>query len=254
LQTEIRNLCRENVEDAILACTPEGMKDDTLYKQGMEVRRKWLLHTYQTVGPCAKIAYINRIPAGMIQYTPLHHVPYFTTKRRDALYIHCIFTKKDFRLKGVADKLLRELIKEIKKPAPIFQNKPCRLFVTSARERYFSNQPSYFRKKGFRPIEGCVDAGLALWLSKPSLDEGLNIPRVEMPRVKEEGVKIFYSPTCQWCIRLNENVKKLIQELKPDIKIEEINIWDQPEEALKRGIASRVTYINGKPTAIVTLR
>lgn len=63
---------------------------------------------------------MNGVPAGMIQYALLHHIPYFTTKRRDALYIHCIYTKREFRLMGVAAKLLEALIEEMKKPNRVF--------------------------------------------------------------------------------------------------------------------------------------
>jgi len=216
----------------------------------MEVRKRWLLHIYRTVGPCVKIAYINKIPVGMIQYTPLHNVPYFDTRIRDALYIHCIYTKKDFRLMGVAGRLLESLVKEMRQPNPIFEGQPCRLLATSARDRYGSNQPSYFRKKGFRSAAGSIDAGLILWLSGPSPSDCLDIPMVNMSVVDEKGVRIFYNPTCQWCIYINEGVKRIVQELKPDTQIEETSLWDEPKEALKRGITCRVTYVNGKPAFI----
>lgn len=250
MEIEIHDLSEENVDDALLACTPDRIKDNFLYKRGMEIRKKWLLHIYRTIGPCVKIAYVNKVPVGMIQYTPLHHVPYFTTKRRDALYIHCIYTKRDFRLMGVAGKLLENLTKEMKHPNPIFGNEPCRLLATSARERYGSNQPSYFRKKGFRSTTGNIDAGLILWLYKPSPNERLDIPMASMAEVNEKGVRIFFNPTCQWCIYLNEGVKRIIRELNPDVQIEEISLYDDPEEALNRGITCRVTYVNGKPAFI----
>jgi GNAT superfamily N-acetyltransferase len=250
LRIEIHDLSEENMDDALLACTPERIKEHPLYRQGTEIRRKWLLNTYRTVGPCVKIAYVNNIPAGMIQYTPLHHVPYFTTKKRDTLYIHCIYTKKEFRLMGVASRLLESLMKEMKQPNPVFENKPCRLLATSARERYGSNQPSYFRKKGFKSTIGNVDAGLTLWLFKPGSNECLDIPIVGMSEVNEKGVRIFFDPTCQWCIYLNEGVKRLIRELNPNTPIKETSLCDDPEEALKRRITCRVTYVNGKPAFI----
>jgi GNAT superfamily N-acetyltransferase len=75
-------------------------------------------------------------PAGMIQYTPLHRVPYFPTKEKDALYTHCIFVKRNFRGKGIGSKLLHTLVNEIRRPNPLFEAKPCRVIVTTARERY----------------------------------------------------------------------------------------------------------------------
>jgi ribosomal protein S18 acetylase RimI-like enzyme len=100
------------------------MRDIPSYRRGLNVRRKWLLQLYRTVGPCCKIAYLERVPVGMIQYTPLHHVPYFPTQRKDVLYIHCIYVKRDFRDKRIGSKILYALINEMKKLNPLLKHNP----------------------------------------------------------------------------------------------------------------------------------
>lgn len=138
---------KNNVDDALIVCTPEKMMPNPFYRQGLTVRKEWLLNLLCIVGSCCKIAYVNGKPVGMIQFSPLHHIPYLTTQRRYALYIYCIFVKREFRNQGIGSKLLEALINEMRKPNPLFENKLCKVFVTNARERQAFKQPSYFRAK-----------------------------------------------------------------------------------------------------------
>jgi len=248
LEVDFRNLSKvENVDEALLACTPETLLDDPFFRRGMDVRRQWLLRLFETVGSCCKIAYVGNVPVGMIQFSPMHNVPYFVTQRRDALNIHCIFVKKEFREKGIGYRLLQSLIDEMKKPNPYFDGKPCRVFVTTAQERQAFRQPSYFRLKGFSQVEGNIDAGLVYWLNAEKHAESLGVRDTGPIEVTEKGVKIFYDPCCQWCIYINEGIKKLVNETKPGTSIQEFDIWKDHGEALKRGVTSRTTYIHGKP-------
>ncbi|MFQ6074146.1 MAG: GNAT family N-acetyltransferase, partial [Candidatus Bathyarchaeia archaeon] len=106
MKIEIVNLREDNVNDALLVCTSPKLRNDENVKIGLEIRRSWLLDLCRRVGPCGKIAYVEDKPAGMIQYSPLHAVPYFQTKRRDVLYIHCIYVKRNLRNRGIGSALL----------------------------------------------------------------------------------------------------------------------------------------------------
>jgi GNAT superfamily N-acetyltransferase/glutaredoxin len=247
LEVDFRNLSEDNVDDALLACTPEEMMSDLSFKEGLKVRGEWLLHRFRTVGPCCKIAYVKNVPVGMIQFNPMHSIPYFVTNRSDALYIHCIFVKKVFREKGIGFNLLQSLINEMKKPNPYFREQPCRVLVTTARQRQAFRQPSYFRLKGFSQTQGNVDAGLVYWLFKEKHGEYVSVSSSEPLKVEEKGVKIFYDPCCQWCIFINETTKNLVNEIKPSTATQELDIWKDSKEALRRGVTSRTTYVNGRP-------
>jgi len=227
------------------------MKDIPSYKQGLNVRREWLVQLYKTVGPCCKIAYMEDVPVGMIQYTPLHRIPYFPTKRKDVLYIHCIYVKRDFRDKGIGSKLLHTIIDEMRKPNSLFEAQPCRILVTTARERHGFTQPGYLLLKGFCRTADNVDVGLAYWLFETRPKEKLDISVSDPIHVAEEGVRIFYSPTCQYCIYWNQNIRKLVGEVKRDTRVEEVNIWNEPEEPIRRRVTSPVTYVNGRPVPIM---
>jgi GNAT superfamily N-acetyltransferase len=248
MNVEIRNLTANNVDDALIVCTPEKLTPswNPFYSQGLKVRKEWLLSLLDKVGSCCKIAYVDKKPAGMIQFSPIHRIPYLAVRRRDALYIHCIFVKHKFRNQGIGSQLLKALIDEMKKPNPLFENKPCQVFVTTARERHGFKQPSYFRLKGFSRIAGDPNLGLLYRLSEKAI-ETLDVPCKSPVQVEEKGVKIFYDSSCQYCIYFNESTKALIKEVKPDVPIVELNLWNKPEEALKRCVTGRVTYVNGTP-------
>jgi len=248
VSVKICSLSEDNVDDALKVCTSDKMRDLLSYRQGLNVRREWLLQLYRTIGPCCTIAYFDNVPVGMIQYTPLHHVPYFPTERKDVLYIHCIFVRRDFRNKGIGAKLLNALFEEMKKPNPLFESQLCRVFVTTARERVGFKQPSYFLLKGFSKTEDNLDVGLAYWLSEKEPKERLDIPITGPIQVDEQGVRIFYSPFCQYYASArNESIKKCVAQINPHIKVEEINMWTQPEESIRRRVTSPVIYVNGIP-------
>jgi len=147
---------------------------------------------YRTVDPCAKITYIANKPVGAIEYTPLHSIPYFRTKRRDALYIHCMYVPKRYRHRGVGSALLDSLINEMSKPNKLFRQVPCLMIATSASKIHGYTQVGLFKHKGFRRIEGNADVGLVLPLSDIVKDVKLDIPSSKLRTVKEHGVKIFF--------------------------------------------------------------
>jgi GNAT superfamily N-acetyltransferase len=249
LKIKVVSLSDENVDDVLSVCPPTRAKlrMDITVRKGLETRKSWLLNLYGEIGPCAKIAYLDNSPVGMIQYCPLHKIPYFRTTRRDVLYIHCIYVKENVRNRGIGSLLLRSLISEVEKPNSLFKPHRCRIISTTARERYGFTQVSYFKTKGFRETKGNTDTRLIYPLSRMSLEESLDIPGFEPIKIHEQGVKIFFDPSCHMCKYMNEKIKANIREVNPTIKIEECNLWTYSKEAIHRGITSVATYINGKP-------
>ncbi len=73
-------------------------------------------------------------------------------------------------------------------------------------------------------------------------------PQHSQPRhVQERGVKIFYAPTCIYNHHFNDKMEEAIRSVNPEIPVERINIWENPDEAKTRGITSPCVYINGHP-------
>ena len=69
MSVEICDLSEDNVDDALYVCTSDKLRDDPFYREGLKIRREWLLQLYGTIGSCCKIAYVENEPVGMIQYT-----------------------------------------------------------------------------------------------------------------------------------------------------------------------------------------
>jgi GNAT superfamily N-acetyltransferase len=237
----------ENVDDVLRVCTFPSVKNEPCYRKGCEIRRKWLTDLLRTTGPCAKIAYLADKPVGAIEYTPLHLIPYFKTKRKDVLYIHCIYVPRRRRHRGIGSALLDSLINEMSKPNKLFHEARCRMLATSARKVYGYTQLGLFKQKGFMRTKGNTDAALVLPLSDTAKLE-MDVPSSKPKTVTERGVIIFFKPTCQYCTCTNERIIKAeIRKVNKQIPIEEVNLWTHPEEAIKRRITCVATYINGKP-------
>lgn len=248
VKIRVASLSEKNVDDALNVCTFPSVRDEESYRKGCEIRKKWLMNLYRTVGPCAKIAYIAKKPVGIIEYTPLHKIPYFRTKSKDSLYIHCMYVPKRYRHCGIGSALLDSVTDEMSKPNPLFPHVPCRMLVASANKIHGYTQVGLFKHKGFRNVEGNEDVGLVLALSDTAEDVKLDIPPSKPITVKERGVKIFYKPSCQYCIHTNERIIKAeIRKSNKEIPIEEYDLCEHPEEAIRRRITYVATYINGKP-------
>jgi len=205
----IVDLDENNIDDVLSVCTFSGVRRVDSYLRGCEIRKKWLMDLYRTIGPCAKIAYIGNRPVGAIEYTPLHVIPYLKTDRKDALYIHCIYVRKKYRHRGIGSALIDSLINEMLKPNRLFGKVPCRMFVASADKVHGYTRVGIFKCKGFRRIiDNNADVGLVLPLSSNIKDVKLGIPPSRPRTVKERGVKIFFKPTCQYCMHTNEKIIK----------------------------------------------
>jgi GNAT superfamily N-acetyltransferase len=241
------DLDSKNIDDALDVCTFPSVRNEASYRKGCEIRKKWLLNLYRTVGSCAKIAYVADKAVGAIEYTPLHMIPYLRTRRKDALYIHCIYVPRRYRHQGIGSALLDSLIEEMSKPNELFQKSRCRMLVTSARKIHGYTQVGLFKRKGFRRMKGNADVGLVLPLSNAIEDLKLDISSSRPKAVKEHCVKIFFKPTCQYCMLTNKMIKTQIRRANKKIQIEESDLWRNSDEAIHRRITCVATYINRKP-------
>jgi GNAT superfamily N-acetyltransferase len=247
LETHIIDLDEENVEDALNACTDPRRLSDKNFLAGLDIRRRWLLSTYKKIGSCAKIAYVSKRPVGIIQYTPLHTIPYCKTRRRDVLYIHCMDVQEEFRNRGIGSALLEAVKSEMLTTNNMFRDQTCKMLATSARKHYGYTQFSPFKAKGFRKTRNNVDLAFICPLSKTETDTKLDVPATSPLTVQERGVKIFFKPTCQYCKTTNEMIRSEIRKTNDRLTIEECDLWTCYREALRRGITSVTTYINGHP-------
>lgn len=248
MSIRIVDLNEDNVEDALNVCTDDPSRlDDKNFLAGLEVRKRWLLNTCRKIGSCAKIAYVADKPVGIIKYTPLHTIPYFNTRRRDVLYIHCMYVREELRNHGIGSALLEAVKSEMSRPNRMFKEQKCKMLATSARRHYGYIQFDLFKAKGFRRTKNNVDVALICPLSSTCVETKLDVQATNPLVVQERGAKIFFKPTCQYCKTTNEMIKSQIRKVNDKLNIEECNLWTCYREALRRRITSVTTYINGHP-------
>ncbi len=100
---------RENIDDLCLVCIPQNKRDDPDWKTGFNEKKTWALQMLERFGTFAKLAYIDKIPAGMIQYHPIGN--------EAVVKIDCIYVPEpQFWHRGAGTALLSSLIEDLKKP------------------------------------------------------------------------------------------------------------------------------------------
>ncbi len=236
---EIRDVSVESIDDLIDLCIPPDKKDDPLFVEGMNAKKRWATQVIERYGSVAKLAYLDSKPVGLIQYQ--------LNPEKRLVEISCIFVpeEENFR-KGIGKSLLEALIEDMKEPKPAFNNRIPRAFVTWAFQvpgRYPQHK-FYQRMKFKRVIE---DDPLLLYYP---LKKGYVHRPEEKKFISQEEDRgkalIFYDPSCPFCIYFSENIKKSIREVAPNILIRMINNFEEPEEVKKRGQVPSCA-VNGKP-------
>jgi GNAT superfamily N-acetyltransferase len=230
------NVSEENLEDVFKICArafkifAHNRFDCLLQEKGVEVRRRWLIDRLEQQGPCAKIAYVDGRPVAQISYCPEETMPYIRNPRKDVVNILCIYNSfPEAQRKGVATALVKDLVDECDSGLSCFRGRPCRFVVTlpfPREERLLLTE--FYEKYGFR--QGHKEMFLEI--------KGEYVPR-DIPEYHPlpgdlDRTIILYNPACEWGYFYAFKVEELIQEMDPDHPVEIYNIWERPEEYVKR--------------------
>ena len=207
---EIRDVDRESIDQLIDLCVPPDKKDDSLFVEGVNVKRRWAVKVLEKYGSIAKLAYLNSKPVGLIQYQP--------KVEEKLVEVTCIFVPEEENLRKEIEKsLLNALIEEAKKPKPFFGNDVPFALVTWAFEdpgRY--PQHEFYRKMGFKRV--IEDDPLLLYY--PPKEGYVYTPKEAkfIPQEEDRGkALVFYDPSCRFCIYFSEKIKESIREVAPNI-------------------------------------
>jgi len=242
----IKDLEMNNLMDQISICVTEKYLSDEAFRRGVEEKRKWLENMLKKYGSCSKIAYLNNKPVGMIQFYPEKAIPYKIGARDQVIEISCIFVgDKSLQGKGIGSKLLNSLIEDLSKPLPYFNNKPCKFIVTHAfNAESGTPQHIFYLRRGFKQIPGLSEIDLYYPITGEYEPPKIK-PREYKPLPEDYGSAIiFYSPKCPFSIKFAEQIKELTREVTKEIPIKIINIWEHPEEVIKRNTHNPI--VNGK--------
>lgn len=240
---KIENLQESNIDDLIYVCSSKRL-GDPIHEEGVTLKKRWLREMLAKHGSCAKIAYHNGKPAAQILYYPEEADVTKPHRRENVLVINCIYNPTPEAQKlGIGTKLLKSVIQDAKDRSTCLGKKPCKFILAKAfNTGEFLSMPEFYRKNGFLPapeggrmylpIEGSYESITSIGEYEP-LDEDKN------------KAVIFYTPVCQFGYPFAVKIKGLVEEAAPNIKIEMINEWGKPEEAIKR--KNWWLIVNAKP-------
>ena len=191
---------------------------------------------FEQQGPCAKIAYLDGRPVAQIVFCPEEMIPYIRDPRKYVVNIVCTYSPfPEAQRKGVATALVKNLLEECDSGLSCLGGRPCRFVVTlSFPQEGKLSLTEFYKKNGFR--QGHKEMFLEI--------KEEYVPR-EIPEYSPllgdlDKTIILYNPACEWGYFYASKVEELIQEMDPDHPVEIYNIWERPEEYMKRSL-HRVT-------------
>jgi len=237
---DVRDLTRENLEDVFKICS-HGRMDDPVQMRGIGLRRRWLLETLESRGPCVKIAYLDGRPVGQILCIPEEAVPYLGNPREGVVAIHCVYNPfPEAQRKGVGNALLKSVIDECKEGPAYLGGDAC-IFLVAQEFTTSEGIPlkDFYERNGFKMGHGEmyleVDGGYA-----PK-------EKVEYAPLPEDRGKalMFFDPVCEWAIGFALRVEEFLHGVDPDLPVQLINTWENPEEYANRGFEQLV--VNAVP-------
>jgi GNAT superfamily N-acetyltransferase len=246
LSIQVRDLQGDLITDYSSVCRNKQLEGIPSYEEGFARKNRWLADMLKKTKLPPKVAFIDLIPAGIIQYYPEYCIPFLREKRNEVLRLDCIYVTKELQGKSIGRALLRAMIKDAKKSGE-FERVETSTF--DAHSGY--PQPKFLREAGFKRIPGGDEMELEYPLVKAS-DPSQQRPRrgtkSQPEKVEgERGVKIFDEPRCPFSTYFNESIIKVIHEIDPHVKTEKIDIWTYPQVAIQRGLDQPALYVNGQP-------
>ena len=226
----------ENIDDVYKVCSCafnlSSNSDQLLYKKGIELRSQWIFDFQERHGPCLKIAYLDEKPVAQIQFLPEEKIPFIHDTRKNVVSIQCIYSPfPETQRKGAATALLKELIEECNSGLKSLGNESCNFIVT----RPFPTEgrishPNFYHKNGFKLGHN------EMFLELNGEYIARNVPDFH-PHVEDLGRSIiFFNHSCEWGPYFAYTVNTILQEINPSNPIEILNVWESPQEFIKRNI------------------
>jgi GNAT superfamily N-acetyltransferase len=232
---KIENLDKNNIEELLFVCSWRRMKDP-VHREGMRLKRAWLSEMLDTWGSVAKIAYYQGMPRGQILYFPEEADKARAFKRKNVLWINCVYNPfpKAQRL-GIGRKLVEALLDDCEKGEVCGLKTVKYVLAKAFNTGEALSLPEFYRKMGFAqpPGEGDLNALYMPISGEYEKSQSQREEYVPLPEDRNKAV-VFYSPICQFSYPFALRVKELVREVAPGLPVEMINEWERPEEAIKR--------------------
>ena len=240
--SEIRvvDLNDNNLEDVFEICSHNKL-DDPIQREGISIKRQWLLEFLEKHGSCTKIAYLNDKPVAQALFYPEESKPSIKNPRKQTLNLHCIYNPFDeARGKGVASALIKSLVNDCKMGNICFKGKPCSIICTKPFNTHEDRSLlDFYASKGFK----YANDEMFLEISS-SYEPRKPVDFLSLDEDKGRAI-VFYNPMCEWSFPFALRIKDILSEVSPDLPVYIIDEWRSLEESFKRG--NEQIIVNAKP-------
>ncbi len=241
----VKDITERNIEDLCQVCVPPLKKEHPDWVKGSGEKKKWALQMLAKWGSFVKVAYIDNIPVGMIQYRPI--------PEERIVSIDCIYVSRDkYWRQGAANQLFSGLMEYLKRPLSYFDNKRALALVTNAFHGEETGQYSacnFFKGKGFKQVDEDPDY-LYLPLEAGFAYQPLNKEKVEyVPQNEDKGqILLICGPTgCPGTYPyFLKRMEKYIREVDSKVLIRWLDSSEELEEVKKRHVATGDCIVNAK--------
>jgi hypothetical protein len=234
----VRDVTESNVDDAFRVCSHNKL-DDPLQRQGIELRRRWILDMLNEYGSCVKVAYLNNKPAAQLLFYPEDAAPFMPKPRRGVMLLRCIYNPfKEAQGRGVSTALMRNFMEECKAKPRSLRGSSCRFIATEAfntgegipMEKFYASNG--FEKRGDEMILE-VDGRYA---QPHRLNYTLNTG-------DRNKAFTIYNPTCEYSYPFATRVRDILKAMYPELPVKLIDQWEDPSESMR--LANHWLVVNG---------
>jgi hypothetical protein len=226
----VADITEKNLLDVFRICS-FGRLDNEIQLKGVQIKRRWLRTMMDKYGSCTKIAYIDSTPVAQILFYPEEAVPYMPFKRQGVIIIHCTYNPfPRAQRKGIATALVESVLADCRMGTRMLEGNKCQFVVAKPFETGEGlSLDKFFSSLGF--IQGLNEMYREIYGQYIANDLTRYTPLYE-----DRGkAVILYEPLCEWGYVHTEMIKDTIEEMLPGFPVEAYNIWETPEESVKRG-------------------
>jgi hypothetical protein len=234
----VREVTESNIDDAFSVCSHNKL-DDSLQRQGIELRRRWILNMLNEFGSCVKVAYLDGKPTAQLLFYPETVAPFIPKPRRGVMLLHCVYNPfKESQGIGVSTALMKNFVEDCRAKPRSLKGDSCRFIATEA-----FNTGEGIPMEKFYASNGFVKRGEEMILE---IDGSYASPHrlnyTPKPEDRNRAV-IIYKPTCEYSFPFATRVRDLLKVTHPELPVELINQWEDPSESIR--LSNHWLIVNG---------
>ncbi len=202
-------------------CLPKDKEDDPFFIEGTSLWRRWMKENLKKFDTIGKVAYQDSEIIGSIQYVP--------KSKPKLVEIKCVYAEDERRRHEVKKALLKETIKEFKKPKSYFGNTGAKALVAFPHPvPQDLGNATFYKTNGFKEISG---NGYIFYypLKKEYIfqQEEVKIPIEDLDKDK---VMIYCNSSCPYCVKEMRDALELIRDMNKDVPIKLVIPFEEPEK------------------------